>query len=44
MTTVRKVEQAIIAELKATTRGVLLMRIPENNPSAAAMKIPAEPP
>ena len=37
-------EQAIIAELKATTSGVLLIRIPEKRPSAAAMKIPAKPP
>ena len=42
--TVMKVAQAIIAELKAITRGVLLMRKPEKKPSAVATKMPASPP
>ena len=42
--TVRKVEQTIMAELKKTVIGFLLMRNPENKPSAAARNIPASPP
>jgi len=43
-TTVRNVEQAIIAELNAIITGVLLIRKPEKRPSAAARTIPAKPP
>src|SRR4051812_22726215 len=42
--TVSEVEKTIMPELKAMTRGVLLMRRPENKPSTAASKIPASPP
>ena len=42
--TVSVVEKTIIAELKAMVSGRLLMRMPENNPSTAATRIPATPP
>src|SRR6266550_4620491 len=42
--TVSEVEASIIAELNATTNGVLLIRRPENNPSIPARRIPATPP
>src|SRR5438045_8751407 len=42
--TVSEVEASIIAELKATTNGRLLIRRPEKSPSTAASRIPATPP
>ena len=42
--TVSEVEASIIAELNATTIGVLLIRRPEKSPSTAARRIPAMPP